>query len=111
MRLVIEFGFVLTALSDYEMPTEPGSINPFIPGNARNTSPRFYGFYVVKNNVDITVLEVGPGESEVIWEASPDLKAHGYVMYPMLKLGLNNAFGGLLGELKAYAEGRPAAAA
>lgn len=57
-----------------------------------------------KNLIDLEVREVGPNESEVIWQSSPQLKAYGYLMYPMLKMGLNKTFSDLLTQLKAHAE-------
>ncbi|MEM6994126.1 MAG: SRPBCC family protein [Myxococcota bacterium] len=57
-----------------------------------------------KNHVVLTLRALGPSETEVRWVAEPELKAHGYVLYPMLKLGLAKAFRGILGELKKYAE-------
>ena len=64
-----------------------------------------------KNRVVMTLTALGPSSTEVRWVATPELKPHGYLMYPMVRLALGKAFRGILKELKDYAEGRTAAAA
>jgi hypothetical protein len=59
---------------------------------------------VKRNHVVITLSELGPKETELRWEASPELKPHGYVLYPVLKMALTKAFRDLLKELKVHAE-------
>ncbi len=57
-----------------------------------------------KNQVEVTLRAHGPGETELRWVVAPDLKPHGYLLYPMVKLGLSKSFRGILDELKEYAE-------
>ncbi|MEM7157475.1 MAG: SRPBCC family protein [Myxococcota bacterium] len=61
-----------------------------------------------KNQVTLTLTKLGPTETEIEWVASPELKPHGYLMYPMLKVGLAKSFRGILAELKTYAESQDA---
>jgi hypothetical protein len=50
-------------------------------------------------------LEVqGPNATRANWDATPELKAHCYVLYPLLKMGPGKAFGDILKELKTCAE-------
>ncbi len=66
----------------------------------------------IKSNTAVFQLrELGDGATEVSLTASPQLKAHGYAMYPLLKLGLTKNFAGLLDALKAQVESRTAQAA
>ncbi len=57
-----------------------------------------------KNRVVLTLTALGPSETELRWVATPELKPHGYVMYPLVKLGLTKSFRGIVAELKSYAE-------
>ncbi len=61
-------------------------------------------FPVKSNRVSVSLTRAGSGATDVTWTAVPDLKPHGYVMYPMLKMGLGKAFGGILQDLKTFAE-------
>ena len=45
----------VASISDYEMPAEPGSTNPYVPGANRSAVPRKYGFFLVKEGVDFEV--------------------------------------------------------
>ena len=56
-----------------------------------------------QNHVVLTLEALGPSTTRVRWVATPELKAHGYLMYPMVKLGLGKAFRGILKELKEFA--------
>ena len=58
----------------------------------------------------MSVEEVGPGQSRVVWVSNPTLKGFGKPLSPVLKLGLGRTFDTLLKELKAFAEGAAAAA-
>jgi len=40
-----------------------------------------------RNVVKVAVRELSETSSEVYWLSTPELKAHGYLMYPMLKMG------------------------
>lgn len=75
-----------------------------VPVNAPKALP------LKKNNVTITLRQVSPSQTEVRWTAVAELKAHGYLLYPMLKIGVTKQFHGLLEELKAYAEASDASA-
>ncbi|KZN63926.1 SRPBCC family protein [Pseudoalteromonas luteoviolacea] len=59
---------------------------------------------IKQNHVKMTVRAIGPHKSEVIWTASPQLKAFAYPFYPLLRLIFPVAFGKLLQGLKVYAE-------
>ena len=59
---------------------------------------------VIQNNVSVQVKSLGSNKAEVIWKATPDLKLHGKIMSPLLKMGLNKGFDGLLSDLKYYME-------
>lgn len=65
---------------------------------------------IKRNYVVLTLRALGPNETEVRWVAVPDLKPHGYLLYPMVKLGLAKSFRGILSEMKNYAEQETAAA-
>ncbi|QFR39480.1 SRPBCC family protein [Candidatus Gracilibacteria bacterium 28_42_T64] len=63
---------------------------------------------IVKNTLDISAISVGDDQTEVIWTANPQLKPHGYVLYPLLILGFKKGFGDILEELKYFVEtGKP----
>lgn len=70
----------------------------FEPVNAPRALP------VRKNQVHIDLRPVDAGTTELRWTATPELKAHGYALYPLLKVGLTRAFKGLVQELKDHAE-------
>ncbi len=57
-----------------------------------------------KNNLELKVVSLGEGKSEVIWKTSPELKTFGKVMKPLVKVGLSKSFGEVLQELKHFAE-------
>lgn len=59
------------------------------------------------NHVTLTLKKVGASQTEVVWIAEPELKFHGYLLYPMLAIGLRKSFQGILEELKTHAEGQP----
>lgn len=59
---------------------------------------------VKKNVVTMSVKAVGMHQSEVTWVSRPQLKAFGYLLYPLLRLALPAAFGRLLTGLKDFAE-------
>lgn len=64
-----------------------------------------------RNHVVLTLKALGPSQTEVRWVATPELKPHGYLMYPVVKLALTKSFRGILAEMKAHAEQTSAAAA
>ena len=58
-----------------------------------------------KNVVTVTLWPISETETELRWVATPELKPHGYLLYPAVKAGMTKAFRGLLEEFKRYAEG------
>jgi len=64
-----------------------------------------------RNYVTISLERLSNGDTELTWVAEPELKVHGYLLYPVLRLGIAKSFGKILSELKAYAEGELAVAA
>lgn len=69
-----------------------------VPVNAPKAVP------LLRNHVEVTLRALGPSETELRWVVLPDLKPHGYLLYPMVKFGLAKSFRGILAELKQYAE-------
>ena len=61
---------------------------------------------VRSNEVSIQVKSINPNQCEVIWTSSPDIKALGLILSPLLKFGLGKSFQIILKELKAYSENR-----
>lgn len=57
-----------------------------------------------QNTVQMQVRSAGPGQSQVVWTSTPQLKAFAYPLYPLLRLVIPLAFGKLLQGLKTYAE-------
>jgi|GEM_PF-644237 len=69
-----------------------------VPQNAPALLP------VSVNHVTMQLVEVGPNETELQLHASPELKPHGYLMYPLVKSALTKTFGGLLDGQKEWVE-------
>ena len=69
-----------------------------VPKNAPGLLP------VNKNTVKMSVLNLGNGQSKVLWESTPDLKIMGKLLSPVLKIGLGKAFSDILKDLKHYCE-------
>ena len=63
---------------------------------------------IVRNVITVRVTPSGDG-ADVLWIAEPELKAHGYLVYPVLKAGLRAEFSRVLAQLKEHAEARRAA--
>ncbi|NRB36982.1 MAG: SRPBCC family protein [Pseudomonadales bacterium] len=61
-------------------------------------------FPVDKNIVTIQLKAAPNGGTILEWQSSPQLKPHGYLLYPLLVLGFNKAFGDILQELKYFVE-------
>ena len=59
------------------------------------------------NVATFTVTPAGADTADVTLTASPELKPHGYVMYPMVRMGMKKAFGDMLKSLKKHVEERP----
>lgn len=59
-----------------------------------------------KNIARFKVTSLSERNSRVTMISHPDIKAHGYLLYPLLKLGLGSSFSQLLKELKQYCESR-----
>lgn len=53
-----------------------------------------------KNRVKMTVHAISDNSCEVVWVANLQLKAFGYLFYPLLRLAIPAAFGKLLTGLK-----------
>jgi hypothetical protein len=66
---------------------------------------------VKRSITSFALTELSDGATEVSLSAAPELKAHGYAMYPLLKVGLTKNFKGLLDALKARVESSPASQA
>lgn len=62
------------------------------------------GLPVVKNQVTMQLESIGPDKTLVKWQSNLTLKPIGYLLYPLLKLGLGKAFGRLLADMKHYLE-------
>jgi hypothetical protein len=59
---------------------------------------------VKKNVIELSVKYLGANQSQVIWVSRPQLKLLGYPLYFLLKVGFHVGFGGILKNLKEYAE-------
>lgn len=68
------------------------------PENAPTLMP------VKRMNHHVSLRSLGPNKTEVIWNATPDLKLHGKIMKPMLKIGFGKFFKQILVELKHFTE-------
>lgn len=62
------------------------------------------GLPVLKNQVTMKLEAIGPDKTLVKWQSNVALKPIGYVLYPLLKLGLSKAFSRLLNDMKHYLE-------
>lgn len=60
------------------------------------------------NKVSIHVKAIEQNRSEVQWTSTPEIKAFGLILSPLLKFGLGKSFQDILKELKAYSENRAA---
>ncbi len=61
-------------------------------------------FPVRVNVVTLTVKALGRDQSQITWDSNVSLTALGYMIYPLLKRGLNKNFATIMDELKDYAE-------
>lgn len=64
---------------------------------------------VARNTVSFQVEPVDDGHSIVHFESNLELRLHGYLLFPFVKLGLTKSFGSLLQDLKGHVESRAAA--
>jgi len=62
------------------------------------------GIPVIKNHVTLSLKATEDGGTRVFWDCNLELKLMGKLLYPLLKLGLNKAFDGILNDLKVYME-------
>lgn len=69
-----------------------------VPTNAPGAFPVYW------SNVEVTLTPLTSARTEVRWVARPHLKPHGYLLYPVLKFGLNKGFSNVLEELKFFVE-------
>ena len=63
-----------------------------------------FGFPVVKNAVEVKLMQIGKEKTRVEWVSRPVLKKPAYLISPILKFGLKKSFDGLLNDLKKYAQ-------
>ncbi|MBQ4834800.1 MULTISPECIES: SRPBCC family protein [Pseudoalteromonas] len=61
-------------------------------------------FPVRSNDVTFTLTAVSTDRTLLSFQATPTLKAHGYLLYPLLKLGLTKSFKDLNKAFKAHCE-------
>lgn len=69
------------------------------------------GFPVAHNNARFALEKMDTGRTRFTILAKPKLKAHGYLLYPLLKLGLGKSFKDLSKAFKAHCESASRAAA
>ena len=62
------------------------------------------GIPIIKNHVTLTLRSNPDGSTQVYWHCDLELKLLGKLLYPLLKLGLNKSFDGILNDLKVYLE-------
>ncbi len=60
---------------------------------------------LTRNYVTITLAANGPSETQMRWVSTPSVNMVGYLMYPLIQLGLTKTFRGILKELKDDIEG------
>ncbi|WP_281559114.1 SRPBCC family protein [Thalassomonas sp. RHCl1] len=59
---------------------------------------------IIKNHVVMQFKSTPDGGTQVFWDCNVELKLLGKILYPLLKLGLNKGFDGILNDLKVYVE-------
>lgn len=62
------------------------------------------GLPVIRNHVQLQLISNPNGSTRVLWNCDVELKLLGKILSPLLKLGLNKAFDGVLNDLKVYVE-------
>ncbi|WDE05447.1 SRPBCC family protein [Thalassomonas viridans] len=62
------------------------------------------GIPIIKNHVVLSLSANQDGSTQVYWNCNVELKLLGKLLYPLLKLGLNKGFDGVLNDLKVYLE-------
>jgi len=62
------------------------------------------GIPIIKNHVVLSMKANPDGSTQVYWDCQLELKLMGKFLYPLLKLGLNKTFDGVLNDLKVYVE-------
>lgn len=63
-----------------------------------------FGFPLVKNVVDFSVIQDGKGRSDVTFSVTSTLKPLAYIIYPIVKFGFGFFARQIIEELKFYAE-------
>jgi len=61
-------------------------------------------FPVVRNTVDVSVVDAGNGQCEMTWGFRSQIKPLAYLMWPLLRLGFGVFIGQIVEELKFYVE-------
>ena len=62
-------------------------------------------FFPVKfNTLDFSLKEITDGKSEMTWKFRSDIKAFGFLMWPLLRLGFGVFIGQIMEELTFYVE-------
>lgn len=65
-------------------------------------------FPIVHNDLSLSVNALNSEQSEVHWNANFTLTPKGYLLYPLLKMGIGKSFAEVLDDLKYFAEkGKP----
>jgi len=59
---------------------------------------------VKKMNHNVILRKLSSNQTEVTWNASPELKTHGKILSPLLAIGFGQFFGQILKELKHFSE-------
>ena len=61
-------------------------------------------FPIHHNELTFSVTESGSGSCETTWAVRSRLKPHGYLLYPLLRIGLSVLIGQVIGELKYFSD-------
>jgi hypothetical protein len=62
-------------------------------------------FFPVKfNTLDFSLKQIGEGKSEMTWKFRSDIKAFGFLLWPLLRIGFGIFIGQIMEELKFYVE-------
>jgi len=64
--------------------------------------PAIFPFH--KNNISITMTDLEGGGTKMRWDMDVNLRLAGFLLYPLVKVGLSKGFDNILDELKFYVE-------
>lgn len=59
---------------------------------------------IKRNILNVSFKSLKENQTQLIWNASPELKVHGYLLYPLLKVGIGKMHQTILDEFKYFAE-------